>query len=727
MSQATEPRRPVRIANCSGFFGDRLSAAKEMVAGGPIDVLTGDWLAELTMLILARQRMKHGAGSGFARTFLTQMDEVLADCLDKNIKVVSNAGGLDPLGLADALRARCAEAGLSPKIAVVTGDDLSARTEELLAAGEHFQNLDTRETLSEVGVTPLTANAYIGGRGITAALAAGADIVITGRCTDAALLIGPAAWWHSWDYDSRGSLDQLAGALVAGHVIECGAQATGGNYSFFQDVPSMQDIGFPIAEVAASGDSVITKHPGTGGLVSVGTVTAQLLYEIGPPEYLNPDVTADFSSIRLDQVGRDRVRISEVIGLAPPDRLKVSMNYLGGFRNTMSLVLTGLDVEAKASLALETIAGISLADINLSEVDLAARSHLRVRELAVALVRSDTSRPTTTAQAQSHLHITVKDPDPARVGKAFTAPAVESALASYPGMFPTAPPGPGTPYGVFWPTDVAADQVEVSVTLDGDLVANVPGSSAIAVGHEQYDRGSSYGAQAGTGTAPGAALGTRSGADAPTGTEETSGAETLAGGLSTTKPGERVETTNGPGVDSSTRTGVDSDGSAATLAVPLGALVGARSGDKGGNANLGVWIPDATEPESVALAAGVLDSMIVRLVESADDMAATWKSDWPIESDPIAQAAVADAYAWLRELIAGPDDVHRLLPDTAGLKVAVYQLPNLRAINIVIEGLLGRGVSESTSLDPQAKGLGELFRAQVVNVPAAFLLMNDER
>ena len=258
----------------------------------------------------------------------------------------------------------------------------------------------------------------------------------------------------------------------------------------------------------------------------------------------------------------------------------------------------------------------------------------------------------------------MKDPDPARVGKAFTAPAVESALASYPGMFPTAPPGPATPFGVFWPTDVATEHVVVSVTLDGIPLADVSGGAATAVGHQQYDRGSSYGNESAIGTA--------------------------------TEAGE-------------------------TVAIPLGALVGARSGDKGGNANLGVWVPDPTEPESVALAAGLLDAMIVRLVESGEDVAAIWRSDWPIDSDPLAQSAADDTYAWLQRLISRPDDIHRLLPDTAGLKVAVYQLPNLRAINIVIEGLLGKGVSESTSLDPQAKGLGELFRAQIVDAPAGLL------
>ena len=194
-----EVREPVRVANCSGFFGDRLAAAREMVEGGPIDVLTGDWLAELTMLILARQRMKHGAGSGYARTFLTQMEQVLGTCLDRGIKVVSNAGGLDPAGAAEALRQKADELGLGQvRIAYVEGDDLMPRLDELRAAGETFTNLDTDEPLESFGMAPLTANAYLGGRGITAALEAGADVVITGRATDAALVVGPAAWWHGW-------------------------------------------------------------------------------------------------------------------------------------------------------------------------------------------------------------------------------------------------------------------------------------------------------------------------------------------------------------------------------------------------------------------------------------------------------------------------------------------------------------------------------------------------
>ena len=462
---------PIRIANCSGFFGDRLSAAREMVEGGPIDVLTGDWLAELTMLLLFKQKLK--AGNGYARTFLTQLEEVLGTCQERGIRVVSNAGGLDPALMGEAVEEIAGRLGLAVRVGVVTGDDLMPRLPDLIAAGEPFDNLDTGESLSAAGVQPITANAYLGGQPITEALAAGAEVVVTGRVTDAALVIGPAAWHHGWDYDAAragdsSTLDALAGALVAGHVIECGAQATGGNYAFFRDVPGLEHPGLPIAEVDADGTSVITKHPGTGGMVTVGTVTAQLLYEVGDPLYANPDVSARFDTIRLAQQARDRVRIDGVRGALPPDRLKVAMNYLGGHRNSLTLVLTGLDAEAKADLALRTVAGVTL-DTARSLADdpraLAAASTLDVEELSADLSVSSAADPADPVAAQSHLRITVKDPDAAKAGKPFTARVIEATLSSYPGMFPTAPPGPAAPYAVYWPSTVDRAHVHPRVEV----------------------------------------------------------------------------------------------------------------------------------------------------------------------------------------------------------------------------------------------------------------------
>ena len=334
---------PIRIANCSGFFGDRLSAAKEMVEGGDIDVLTGDWLAELTMLILARIRAKN-PGSGYARTFVTQMEQVMGTCLDKGIKVVSNAGGLDPDGCASALAEVATSLGLSPKIAYIDGDDLMPRMAEVRDSLLPFDG--------PLGDSFVSANAYLGSWGITEALQQGADIVVTGRVTDAAVVVGPAAWHHGW---ARDDWNQLAGAVVAGHVIECGAHATGGNYCFFHEIPlqGRSHLGFPWAEVAADGSSVIGKHDGTGGIVNVGTVTSQLLYEIGGPAYLGPDVTARFDTIDISQVAPDRVQLTGQKGEPPPSTLKVATNELGGFRNSFSVALTGLDVEDKAAFAQE--------------------------------------------------------------------------------------------------------------------------------------------------------------------------------------------------------------------------------------------------------------------------------------------------------------------------------------------------------------------------------------
>jgi hypothetical protein len=504
----------LRIANCSGFYGDRLSAAREMVEGGPIDVLTGDYLAELTMAILWRTRSKD-ASAGYATTFLTQMEQVLSTCLQRGIKVVSNAGGLNPHGMAERLIKLASDLGLRPKVGVVDGDDLMPRLPEFEAGGHRFVNLDTGRPLAGSGVTPLTANAYLGGFGITEALKLGADVVITGRVTDAALVIGPAAWRFAWERDDW---DALAGALVAGHVIECGAQATGGNYSFFKEVPDLHHVGFPLVEMHGDGTFVVTKHAGTGGLVSIGTVTAQLLYEIGGPAYLNPDVTARFDTIHLTQEGADRVGVNGVRGEPPPPTLKVALNYLGGYRNGVSFVIPGLDTEEKARLVEEALWSAVGGKDQFAEVDR-------------KLLRHDRANPVSNDDAVAELRVTVKDPDPEKVGKRFTRAGVELALAHYPGFMLTGPPGEATPYAVYWPTTIPAALVPARVQV-GDQAAVVS-------------------------------------SEAPRG---------------------RVEVT-----PAAVR--LPAAPSGPVVSMPLGSVVGARSGDKGGNANLGVW---AITPEAYA-------------------------------------------------------------------------------------------------------------------------------
>ncbi len=607
---------PIRIANCSGFYGDRLSAAREMVEGGPIDVLTGDWLAELTMLVLAKNMLRDPA-TGYARTFVTQMEQVMGECADRGIKVVSNAGGLSPRRCAEAVRGVAGKLGLDPVIAYIEGDDLMPRLAELRGAGIDLANTDTGEQLGDRQV--ITANAYLGGWGIADALARGADIVITGRVTDAALVVGPAAWHHGW---RRGDWDALAGAVVAGHVIECGAQATGGNFAFFTEVPGLEHPGFPIAEVAADGSSVITKHPGQGGMVSVDTVTAQLLYEIGGPAYLNPDVTARFDSIRLSADGPDRVRISGVRGDSPPATAKVALNYSGGWRSTLTLYLTGLDIEEKAALVERALwAGIPGGREAFESVD-------------VTLLRTDKPDPASNAEAMAQLRITVKSADERTVGRAFSARVTELALANYPGMFGDGLTGGARAYGVYWPTAVPADLVPQEVCLGPDRAVVAP-------------------------TVP---------PDPP----EVAEVQVVAGGAAATDEA-RAGAGAGRGRARSAGAGrAERGGGGGTARAPLGRVAGARSGDKGGNANLGVWA----------------------------------RSD--------------AAYAWLAGFLTVPR-LKELLPETAPLPVHRYELPNLRAINFVVAGLLGEGVAASTRLDPQAKSLGEWLRARVVDIPVDLL------
>src|SRR3989475_9097350 len=316
----------LRIANCSGFYGDRLAAAREMVEGGPIDVLTGDYLAELTLMILSRAGLK-SPGAGYARTFLRQMEEVLGTCVARGIKIVANAGGPTPAGLAAEVEQRATRLGVRARIAHVEGDDLLPRLADLQARGVDLRHLDKGIPLAALDRQVVTANAYLGAWGIVEALRRGADVVICPRVTDAALTLGPAAWKFGW---ARDDWDRLAAGIVAGHVIECGPQCTGGNYSFFREVPEIARIGFPIAEMHPDGSFVVTKHPGTGGLVSVGTVTAQLLYEIQGHRYLNPDATARFDSIRLEQPGPGRVRGAGIRAGPPPPPTKACHNYARG-------------------------------------------------------------------------------------------------------------------------------------------------------------------------------------------------------------------------------------------------------------------------------------------------------------------------------------------------------------------------------------------------------------
>lgn len=557
---------PLRVGNASGFYGDRFDAVREMLTGGPLDVLTGDYLAELTMLILGRSRLKD-PGRGYATTFLRQLEEGLGLAHARGVKIVTNAGGLNPAGLADAVRALAEKVGVPVRVAHVEGDSLPVP--------DGF----------------LTANAYLGGAGIAACLRAGADVVVTGRVTDAALVTGPAAAHFGWGPEDH---DALAGAVVAGHVLECGTQATGGNYSFFRG-HDVRRPGFPVAEIHADGTSVITKHDGTGGVVDLGTVTAQLLYETGGARYAGPDVTARLDTVRLAADGPDRVRISGVRGEAPPPTLKAGLTRLGGWRNEVVFVLTGLDIDAKAQLVRDQTA------------DAFARAGRQPDEVRWELARTDRADAPTEETASALLRLVVRDQDPDAVGRALSGAAIELALGSYPGFHVTAPPGKGAPYGVFEARYVPAGDVDqVAVLPDGRRETQEPAAR----------------------------------------TRELAEVE---------PPPLPAPLNPGP-----------------TRTAPLGLVAGARSGDKGGDANIGVWVGDE----------------------------AAWR--------------------WLAHELT-VERLRELLPETAGLPVVRHVLPNLRALNFTVHGLLGEGVAAQHRFDPQAKAVGEWLRSRRLEIPVALL------
>ena len=450
----------ILIGNCSGFYGDRLSAAKDMVEGGPIDVLTGDYLAELTMTILYNQRMQRGEDHGYVGTFLKQFKDVASACQERDIKIVTNAGGLNPVSMASKVEEIVEELGLNLKVAYIDGDDLIPRLDELNKEGELLKNIEKDIPLSSYEKKPVTANAYFGAWGIKEALDKGADVVVCPRVTDAAVVIGPAAWKYNW---SRDNYDALAGALAAGHIIECGAQATGGNYSFFQEVPSFSNMGYPIAEIFEDGSFTITKHPGTGGLVSVGTVTAQLLYEIGSPAYMNPDVVSHFDTLKITQEAENRVHVSGCRGSSAPKTHKVCINLAGGFRNGTEILLTGLDIEEKAKLVTDSIFENVGGKEQFDKVD-------------VQLHRTDKENPDSNEQAQASLRISVMSQNPDLVGRLFSAKIVELGLANLPGWTGRGGSVPSGHYIEYWPALVDSKFITEKVHFEGETVDIVPTS-----------------------------------------------------------------------------------------------------------------------------------------------------------------------------------------------------------------------------------------------------------
>jgi Acyclic terpene utilisation family protein AtuA len=584
--------RPIRIGNCSGFYGDRASAMADMARVGGIDVLTGDYLAEVTMLILGKSRAKDST-KGYATTFLQHLDAALEHLVAQGIRLVVNAGGLNPAGLADASRALVAGRGYDLRVSYIDGDDVFGRLDELQRAGHSLTHLTSGEPLSSWPHQPLTANAYLGGFGIAKALARGADIVITGRVADASVVVGPAAWWWNWAADDY---DALASAVAAGHVIECGPQATGGNFSGFRTVADLVQPGFPIAEVDCDGSSVITKNAGTGGAVTRDTVTAQLLYEIGEPAYLNPDVITHLDTARLTDLGDDRVQIRGVRGSPPPATTKVAITGVGGWENSMILALTGTDLDEKAALVEQSVHRY------IDAVD-------GVDAVAIDRIGQAQHDPDSQNAGTELLRIAVQGTKDA-AGRGFSSQMVELALSSYPGLYSLGPPQPGSAFGVYWPALLDEALLEHTVHHHDGTTETIARGNSQDARREVTPQGDPSVAQA-------------------------SWADEL-------------------------------------VVAALGEIVHARSGDKGGDANLGVWVRDF------------------------------------------------QAWEWLRATLT-VDELRRLLPETRELAIERYELPNLGAINFALRGLLGAGATSTLRLDSQAKALGEWLRARSTKVPRSLV------
>ena len=582
----------IKIGNCSGYYGDKLSAAKDMVDGGPLDVLTGDYLAELTMAILFNQRVQRGEDKGYVGTFLKQVKSIAKTCKDKNIKIVTNAGGLNPSSMANEIEKILEDLEISLKVAYISGDDLMPRIDDLKKDGETFLNIDKDIAIEESGCQTLTANAYLGAWGIKEALDQGADIVVCPRVTDAAVVIGPAAWKFNWQ---RNDYDALAGALTAGHIIECGCQATGGNYSFFQEVPSFDNVGYPIAEIRSDGSFYITKHPGTGGLVSTGTITAQLLYEISSPAYLNPDVIAHFDTLKIKQESENRVYISGCRGSSPTNSHKVCINLAGGYRNGMEFILTGLDIEEKA----KTITDAIFNSVGGKE---------QFDEVSMLLDRTDKKDPNSNEEAMASLRISVKSKNPDLVGRLFSAKIIELALANYPGFFTGGGVRSGGPVLVYWPALIDSKYIKEIVHLDGKEIEILP-TNQLDLEEIYYQK-------------------------------------------------QPIEIKPAPSDE--------------VINKPLGNLFGARSGDKGGCANIGVW------------------------------------------------AKSENAFSFLHEFLT-VKKLKELMPDVAQFEIDRYELPNILSLNFYIHGILQDGVSSNTRKDGQAKSLGEYLRAKYVDIPKSLL------
>lgn len=450
-------KEKVVIANCSGFWGDDPTAAKRQVEGGPIDYLVMDYLAEITMAIMQKQRQRNPE-AGYATDFLHQLRDILPACAARHIRIVANAGGVNPLGCKLAVEKLASELGLSDqvKVGVVLGDDIYENLDDILSAGEPLTHMDSGQPLASIRDRVLSANVYLGAAPVVRALDLGANIVIAGRVTDTSVTLAPLIHEFGW---ARDDWDRMAAGIIAGHIIECGAQCTGGNFTDWHKVPSYVDMGFPIVEAQADGRFVVSKHPGSGGLVSVHTITEQLLYEMGAPSYLSPDCTARFDSISLRQDGPDRVAVSGIRGEPPPDKLKVSISTADGYSSFGRLVISGPRAKEKAELVAATLWEEAGGEDNFEAT-------------STQLIGIDACHPAHPREepAELLLQLAARDADKRKLDTGLNRRMVSKVLGSVPGITYLADLGRPRASDVvgYWPALVGYDKVPVRVQV-GEL------------------------------------------------------------------------------------------------------------------------------------------------------------------------------------------------------------------------------------------------------------------
>jgi hypothetical protein len=459
------PRKDrIVIANCGGFWGDDPTAARRQVAGGHVDYLVMDYLAEVTMAILQKQRARK-PDAGYASDFLVQLREVLPQCVERGVKVISNAGGVNPLACRAAVERIARDLGVADKVrvGVVMGDDIFPDLDALLASGEALAHMDTGRPLTDVRASVLSANVYLGAAPILRALEMGANVIVAGRVTDTAVSLAPMLYEFGWALDDW---DRMAAGVIAGHVIECGTQCTGGNFTDWHLVRSYADLGFPLVEAYPDGSFVVTKHPGTGGLVSVHTVSEQLVYEMGTPAYVSPDAVARFDSVRLEQEGPDRVRISGARGAPAPAKLKVSVSYAQGYRAFGRLMVSGPDALAKARKVAEVFWGCVGGR---QDWDDAAEQFVGWDACHPALASAE--------PGEVLVQFAVRDADESKIDQRFGPQLVPRVLGSVPGITYLADQGRPAASGVvgFWPALISRDRVRQRVVVgDEEAVVGQP-------------------------------------------------------------------------------------------------------------------------------------------------------------------------------------------------------------------------------------------------------------